>query len=74
MNKRKEFIYRWKIDYDFNTVISAFGSLLVTTVFALYNGFIGISHSSLWHGAICVYYIILVIFRGMIVLKTTSLK
>lgn len=68
MSKRKEFIYRWRIDYDFNTVISAFGSLLVTTVFALYNGFIGISHSSLWHGAICVYYIILVIFRGMIVL------
>ena len=68
MSKRKEFIYRWRIDYDFNTVISAFGSLLVTTVFALYNGFIGISHSSLWHRAICVYYIILVIFRGMIVL------
>lgn len=74
MSKRKEFIYRWRIDYDFNTVISAFGSLLVTTVFALYNGFIGISHSSLWHGAICVYYIILVIFRGMIVLARRKIS
>ena len=67
MNSAKQFLYRWKTDYDFKTFVSASGSLIVTALFALYNGFLGIYHTSLWHFAICAYYIILVILRGMII-------
>lgn len=75
MNCKEEFLDRWKTDYDFKTVTAAFGSLAVTAVFALYNGFLGVYHSSLWHGTICVYYIVLVLLRAIIIAagkKTTG--
>ena len=68
MNRAKEYIDRWKTDYDFKTVAAASGSLAVTAIFALYNGFLGVYHASLWHGTICVYYLVLVILRGVIIL------
>lgn len=67
MNDRRHYINRWKTDYDFKTIVSSFGSLAVTMIFALYNGFLGVYHRSLWHGTICVYYIILVLLRGLII-------
>lgn len=67
MHRIEEFFDWWKNDYDFKTVAAAFGSLAVTAVFALYNGFLGIHHASLWHGTICVYYLVLVILRGVII-------
>ena len=67
MTKGKQFLERWKRDYDFKTVTGAFGSLAVTAVFALYNGYLGLRHASLWHGTICVYYLVLVLLRGIIV-------
>ena len=67
MNRWKPLFDRWKSDYDFKTVTAALGSLTVTAVFALYNGFLGIYHASLWHGTICVYYIVLVVLRGFII-------
>ncbi|MBR1607546.1 MAG: hypothetical protein IJ664_07525 [Clostridia bacterium] len=67
MNRAKRFLRRWKTEYDFKTFLSASGSLAVTAVFAVYNGYLGIRHSALWYGAICVYYIVLVLLRGMIV-------
>ncbi len=67
MNRWKPLFDRWKSDYDFKTVTAALGSLAVTTVFALYNGFLGIYHSSLWHGTICVYYIVLAVLRGFVI-------
>lgn len=66
MNRKKRWIDRWRNDYNFRTITAASGSLAVTVIFALYNGFLGIRHSSLWYGTICVYYIVLVILRGMI--------
>ncbi len=63
----KRYIDRWKADYSFKTVISAFGSLPVTLIFALCNGFLGIYYSSLWYGTICVYYILLTVLRGMVI-------
>ena len=53
MNKTKQFYARWKSDYDFKTVTASLGSLAVTVIFALYNGFLGVHHASLWHGTIC---------------------
>ncbi|MBQ7719052.1 MAG: hypothetical protein IJT56_00580 [Clostridia bacterium] len=67
MIDKKQLIGRWKADYDFKTLITADVSLGVTAAFALYNGFLGVHHQSLWHGTICVYYIILVLLRGGIV-------
>ena len=67
MNDRRHYINRWKTDYDFKTIIGSFGSLAVTMIFALYNGILGVYHRSLWHGTICVYYIILVLLRGLII-------
>ena len=67
MNDRRHYINRWKTDYDFKTIVSSFGSLAVTVIFALYNGFLGVYHRSLWHGTICVYYTILILLRGLII-------
>ena len=67
MSRVKQFFDRWKTDYDFKTVTAALGSLFVTDLFALYNGFLGVYHASLWHGSICVYYLVLVGLRTMII-------
>lgn len=48
------------------------GSLAVTALFAFYNGFLGIYHASLWHGTICVYYLVLVILRTTIIAAKKS--
>lgn len=67
MSRVKQFFDRWKTDYDFKTITAALGSLVVTALFALYNGFLGVSHASLWHGSICVYYLVLVILRTTVI-------
>ena len=72
MNKLKLWITKWKYDHNLKAIISAFGSLAVTMAFAAYNGFLGIYCSSLWHGTICVYYIVLSILRGMIIKRLRS--
>lgn len=67
MRRVKQFFDRRKTDYDFKTITTALGSLAVTALFALYNGFLGVSHASLWHGSICVYYLVLVILRTTVI-------
>ncbi len=65
MNK---FISSWKTNYSFRTFINSIGSFLITFVFALYNGFLGIWYNSVWNGSICIYYFFLVWIRGSILL------
>ncbi|MBR3420824.1 MAG: hypothetical protein IKG98_01980 [Ruminococcus sp.] len=72
MSRVKQFFDRRKTDYDFKTVTAALGSLFVTALFALYNGFLGVYHASLWHGSICVYYLVLVGLRTMIIAARKS--
>lgn len=69
----KKFLSRWKEDYEFKTLLSALFSLAVTTAFALYNGYLGIAHSSVWHGSICVYYLLLSALRGFILFAERSI-
>lgn len=57
---------KWKTNYNFKTLIGSAGSFLVTTAFALYNGFLGLRYGSVWNGCICVYYILLSVTRGII--------
>jgi len=59
-------IDRWRNDYNFKTLTNSAVSFFVTALFALYNGFLGIYHSSVWNGSICVYYLLLLALRGMI--------
>ena len=68
IRKLQPWIYNWRVDYDAKTFLNSFGSLLITTVFALYNGLLGILHSSPWHGSICVYYLLLVAIRFSILI------
>lgn len=67
MNQMKQLFDRWKTEYDFRTIVGAYSSFFVTAIFALYNGFLGVSHASLWHGTICVYYLVLVILRVVVI-------
>lgn len=67
MNRGKELYDKWKTDYDFQTLFSAAGGLLSTVIYALYNGYLGAAHASLWHGTICVYYLVLAALRAVIV-------
>lgn len=67
MSRIRQFFDRWRNDYDFRTITAARGSLAATAAFALHNGFLGVYHASLWHGTICVYYLVLAVLRGMIV-------
>lgn len=59
---------RWRRDYGFRTVVGATGSLAVTALFALYNGWLGIRNRALWNGSICVYYLLLTALRGWLIL------
>lgn len=67
MQKLKDFFRLWRQDYAFKTVISSAVSSFLTFLFALYNGYLGIFLSSLWHGSVCVYYLLLTLLRGSIV-------
>ncbi len=66
--KIKSFIKSWKKDYIFKTLVSSVVSFTVTIIFALYNGFLGIRLLSIWHGGICVFYLLLAAIRGIILL------
>jgi hypothetical protein len=67
VSRGKQFIDRWKEDYDFKTFTGAFGAVAVTLVYALYNGYLGVRYASLWYGAICVYYLMLSLLRGSVI-------
>lgn len=62
------------MDYDFKTFINSFASLLLTAIFALYNGFLGIRHQSVWHGSVCVYYLLLVLLRSLMILAEKAVR
>ena len=66
MGTLSSLIEKWKTDYDFRTLAGGAVSLGITSAFALYNGFLGIRHSSIWHGTICAYYLVLVLLRVLI--------
>lgn len=62
----QSFLKSWKEDYRFQTLSGSAFSFAVTIIFALYNGFLGIRLRSIWHGGICVFYLLLAVIRGMI--------
>ena len=42
------------------------GGFAVTVAFALYNGILGAIYASIWHGSICLYYLLLSALRGIL--------
>ncbi len=60
--------HQWMKDYDFKTFMNSTASLVLTVIFALYNGFLGIQHQSVWYGSVCVYYLLLILLRSLIIL------
>lgn len=63
----KDFQKTWESDYYFSTVFSSAISTLISIVFALYNGALGIVYQSQWHGLICVYYLLLATIRAILI-------
>ena len=62
----KNFLSSRKNDYAFKTAAGSFVSVAATVLFAIYNGYLCIAFLSVWHGSICVFYLLLVAIRGII--------
>ena len=60
------FLRTWREDYICRTLMSACVSFGCTVLFALYNGYLGLCYGSLWHGSIGVFYFLLVVVRGIV--------
>lgn len=66
--KVRPVIEKWRNDYGFKTIAGAIASFGATLLFALCNGILGFWRLSVWHGSICVFYLLLAAVRGMILL------
>lgn len=69
-------VQRWRDSRPLLAAAGTAGGFVATVLFALYNGVLGILHSSLWHGSISAYYILLSLLRGRLLLagRTTDKK
>ena len=65
---------KWNEDHNFKALVSSMTSLCITTIFAFYNGFLGSTLSSIWHGSICLFYLLLVAIRGSILFTEYKIK
>ena len=63
-----------KSDTDSRTAVFSAGMFLITLLFAVYNGFLGIRYMSLWHGSICIYYVLLSLIRVYILLSEKRIQ
>ncbi len=61
------FLDIWKNNYIFRTFVSSSMATIVGFGFIIFNGVFGLMYKSLWHGTICIYYILLTTVRGIIV-------
>ena len=49
-------------------------SFLITLVFVLFNGFLGLYEHSFWHGSVCFYYLILLSVKAIIIVCEQKIK
>lgn len=59
---------RFFIDRDFRSTVMTAWTFIINIAFAVYNGSIAIVLRSIWFGALAAYNIVLIIFRGFILL------
>ena len=62
------FLRTWRKDYSYQTLMSAAVSFGCTVLFALYNGYLGFRYGSVWHGSIGIFYLLLMVIRGIVLL------
>ncbi len=62
----KGFLDHWRKNRSLFSKAGMVGGFAATVMFALYNGGLGIWYASLWHGSICIYYILLSLLRGIL--------
>lgn len=67
-NKAAHFLQIWRENYVYQTLMSAAVSFGCTALFALYNGYLGLRHESTWHISISIFYLLLMIVRGIVLL------
>lgn len=63
--ERREPVYHLREDYAFKTEACAGVSLGITGLFALYNGHLGLTAGSIWHGSICAFHLVLAAIRAL---------
>ena len=59
---------------DKRLLITTAISYLILIAFILYNGYLGICKHSIWNGSICIYYILLSLIKGLILINEFKLK
>lgn len=62
------FLRTWREDYIYQTLMSSAVSFGCTALFALYNGYLGLRYGSVWHGSIGIFYLLLMVIRGIVLL------
>lgn len=62
------FLRTWREDYIYQTLMSSTVSFGCTALFALYNGYLGLRYGSVWHGSIGIFYLLLMVIRGIVLL------
>ena len=62
------FLRTWREDYIYQTLMSSAVSFVCTALFAVYTGFLGLCYGSVWHGSIGIFYLLLMVIRGMVLL------
>lgn len=62
------FLRTWREDYIYQTLMSSAVSFGCTALFALYNGYLGFRYGSVWHGSIGIFYLLLMVIRGIVLL------
>lgn len=67
-SKAARFLRTWREDYVYQTLMSTAVSFVCTALFAFYNGFLGLCYGSVWHGSIGIFYLLLMVIRGMVLL------
>lgn len=64
--ENKTFGQRWKTEFEFRTISNAVFAFVITSIFAIYNGVLGVKYNIVWNECIGLYYLLLAILRGMI--------
>lgn len=63
------FLRTWREDCNYQTLMSVAVSFGCTVLFALYNGYLGVRYGSVWHGGIGIFYLLLMVARGIVLLR-----
>ncbi len=72
--KIKELINRYKTDHEWQSIVSATISFVMSGFFLVYNLVLGIIHNLIWHYSISVYYLLLMVLRAIVVFKEKKWK